>query len=328
MIDEFELIRRYFACAKNGDGVEVGIGDDCAVLKTDSSKKLCVSTDTLVCGTHFLENDDPFLLGWKALAVNLSDCAASGARPRWALLAISIPCVDALWENRIAEFSNGFLKCAQSFGVALIGGDTTCGAWTITVTILGEADLPILRNSAKSGDDIWLSGDVGWAACGLDLKLSAQSPVHFLSQNLKEKALRHLHQPIPRIALGESLQKLATSAIDLSDGVMSDIRHITKASHCSAHLFLKKFPKTLLQLLPRDFALQKMLAGGEDYELLFSAPVAAREKILKIGQALNTPLYRIGYFAQLAESPIFLVGENGENLAENHVFQGFQHFPR
>ena len=324
---EFELIRRYFKNAtlgNSGAGVLVGIGDDCAVLKNDSSKHLCISTDTLICGTHFLENDDPFLLGWKALAVNLSDCAASGATPRWALLAMSIPCADNLWQRRIAEFSKGFLKCAKSFDVALIGGDTTRGCWTITVTILGEAKSPILRSGAQIKDDIWLSGEIGWAACGLDLKLNPQSAVHLLSKDLKEKAFCHLHQPFPRVKLGEALQNLATSAIDLSDGLMGDLRHICAESKCSAHLALKHFPQTLLKNLPRDLALQKMFSCGEDYELLFSAPKSARRAIVNIGQSLQTPLFRIGCFEELSESPIFLMDENGQNIAQN--FQGFEHF--
>lgn len=325
---EFELIRRYFSSAENGAGVLKGVGDDCAVLKTNPAKRLCISTDTLVCNTHFLENDDPFLLGWKALAVNLSDCAACGATPRWALLAMTIPKADALWEHRIAEFSKGFLECAKQFKVALIGGDTTRGAWSMTITILGDAESPILRSSAKAGDDIWLSGEIGWAACGLDLKLNPQSPLHAFSKDFKEKALRHLHQPFPRVALGESLQNVATSAIDLSDGLIADLRHLTEESKLSAHLFLAQFPQTLLNLLPRDCALQKMFAGGEDYELLFSAPKSARSAILKIGESLKTPLWRIGYFAESAESNIFLMDEKGDNLTEKHNFQGFQHFPR
>lgn len=316
---EFDLIHRYFhQLGTTHDNILCGVGDDCALLKTD--KTLAISTDTLNCGVHFLENDPPDLLGWKSLAVNVSDLAASGAKPLAALLALSLPQIDEKW---LSLFQKGFDSCAKHYNIALIGGDTTRGALSINITILGETKKPLLRCAAQANDDIWLSHETGWASIGLDLKCNGQSPAHLLPQTLQQKAFWALHKPIAHVELALQLSHLANSAIDVSDGLIGDLTHLSKQSHLSAHLFLEKFPKTLMNALPCHFSycLNKMFAGGEDYVLLFSASPLHRQKI----EQLNA--WRIGVFQQKENNEdVFLWNEKKENLLNQFDFKGFEHF--
>ncbi len=323
---EFDFIQRHFAQIGKSVEVNVGIGDDCALLQSPST--LAVSTDTLVCGTHFLENDDPYLLGWKALAVNLSDLAAVGAKPLWFLLALSIPELNAEWHEKIHLFAKGLNECANTYKIALVGGDTTRGAWSMTLTVLGESQNALLRSGAKEEDDIWLSNEPGWAAVGLDLKMNPHSPAHCLPSHLKERAQNALNRPIPQVNLGLTLRGIAHSAIDVSDGIGGDLAHIANQSQLSAHLFLQNFPQTLKKALPQhpQYVLEKMLLGGEDYHLLFSAPPTQRAHIEALAKQFNASFYRVGVFKKRAEEAIFLWDEEGKRLNPSFPLKGFEHF--
>src|SRR5574340_1342292 len=228
---EFDLIRRFFTRAT--PGALLGVGDDAALLQVEAGNVLAVSTDMLVSGTHFLPDADPFLLGHKALAVNLSDLAAMGAAPRWATLAVALPEADEAW---LAQFSAGFFALADQHGVELVGGDTTRGPLNLCVTIFGEvpAQLALRRSGARAGDEVWVSGTLGDAALALahlqgrialsDAEFAACAPA--------------LHRPQPRVALGLALRGIASSAIDISDGLLADLGHILDASQLGAQLDL------------------------------------------------------------------------------------------
>jgi len=276
---EFELIRRYFQTQPQDTeaGVVLGIGDDCALLSPTLGQTLAVTTDTLVEGVHFLADDDAASLGHKALAVNLSDLAAMGAKPRWVLLNLSLPEVDEGW---LRAFAGGLLALAQRHGVRLVGGDTVRGPLSFTITALGERPLDcgqsMLRSGAKVGDWIAVSGVPGEAALGLALRLGH---LH-LPAPLADQALARLHRPSPRVALGLALRELATSAVDISDGLAQDLGHILAASGVGATLDLARLPRSeLLDAVPQEDAWQAQLAGGDDYELLFTLPESALDKI-------------------------------------------------
>ncbi|MDP1636422.1 MAG: thiamine-phosphate kinase, partial [Gallionellaceae bacterium] len=218
-MSEFDLIKRFFT--RPAPGAILGVGDDAALLRVGEGMELAVSTDMLVSGTHFLPDADPFLLGHKALAVNLSDLAAMGATPRWATLAIALPSADEDWLRR---FSDGFFVLADEFGVELVGGDTTRGPLNLCVTIMGEVPQgrALRRDGAQAGDDIWISGTLGDAALGL-AQLQGKT---VLPDDMRERCLAALQQPQPRIALGMALRGIAHSAIDISDGLLADLGHI------------------------------------------------------------------------------------------------------
>ncbi len=271
-LGEFDLIKRYFQhhrTTKN-NGVALGIGDDCAILNVPDGQQLAISTDTLVCDVHFFADVDPYRLGYKALAVNLSDLAAMGATPKWVSLAITLPKMDEQW---LAEFSRGFFELADKFKVSLVGGDTTKGPLSITVSVKGliPRGLALQRDQAKVGDLICVSGALGDGGVGLACKLKeikVANPQYFIDA---------LELTEPRIELGLLLRNLASSCIDISDGLTQDLQHILKASACSAALDIDKLPlssaltKALSSAaLSRERALQYALTGGDDYELLFT----------------------------------------------------------
>ncbi len=302
-MSEFDLIRRYFT--RPAPGALLGVGDDAALLRVSEGKALAVSTDMLVCGTHFLADADPYLLGHKTLAVNLSDLAAMGATPRWATLALALPNVD---ENWLAQFSAGFFALADEHGVELVGGDTTRGPLNLCVTIMGEVDakLALRRSGAQVGDEIWVSGKLGDAA----LALAHLQGRIVLAQDEFAVCATALHRPQPRVALGLALCGIASSAIDISDGLLADLGHILDASKVGAELNFQAIPmsKTLRTLSSspspacgrggRDSAgegslLQRcVLAGGDDYELCFTAPALRHQDVLRISAAV--PLTCIG----------------------------------
>ncbi|HKB61156.1 MAG TPA: thiamine-phosphate kinase [Gallionellaceae bacterium] len=291
---EFDLIQRYFT--RPAPGVELGVGDDAALLRIAPELELAVSTDMLVQGTHFFPGADPRLLGHKALAVNLSDMAAMGAKPRWALLALSLPAEDSAW---LQAFSEGFFALAVAHGVALIGGDTTRGPLNLCVTILGEAPkgAALRRSGARPGDDIWVSGTLGEAALALaHLRGQIVLPASEL-----EVCARRLHQPQPRVALGLALRGLAGGAIDISDGLLADLGHILEQSGAGARLEVGALPVPpllragLAATAPeRELARHCALAGGDDYELCFTAAPAQRTEIAALAARLSCPLQRIG----------------------------------
>jgi thiamine-monophosphate kinase len=286
---EFDLIRRYFT--RPAPGALLGVGDDAALLQVSEGNVLAVSTDMLVSGTHFFPDTDPFLLGHKTLAVNLSDMAAMGALPRWATLAIALPEANEAWLER---FSAGFFELAQQHGVELVGGDTTRGPLNLCVTIMGEvpSGTALLRSGAQVGDEVWVSGRLGDAALAL---------AHLQGDTVLPEAefavcAQALYQPQPRVSLGLALRGIANSAIDISDGLLADLGHILDASKAAAQIDLAKLPFS-----PRaganysqPLAIQCALAGGDDYELCFTAPVMRHAEIMSIGARLGLPLTCIG----------------------------------
>lgn len=279
---EFELIRRFFftQAVDAEAGVVLGIGDDAALLQPTPEHHLVVTTDTLVEGVHFLVDDDPASLGHKALAVNLSDLAAMGARPRWVLLNLSLPTVDEAW---LQAFACGLSALARQHGVRLVGGDTVRGALNITITALGErpmsAGQAMLRSGARVGDWIAVSGVPGEAALGLAQRLGRLN----LPAALATQALARLHRPTPRVELGLALRDLASSAVDISDGLAQDLGHILTASQVGATLELTKLPSSpVLGAVPQDEVWQAQLAGGDDYELLFTLPTSALDALLHL----------------------------------------------
>jgi thiamine-monophosphate kinase len=290
-LSEFDLIQRYFT--RPTPSAILGVGDDAALLCVADGMELAVSTDMLVSGTHFFSDADPYLLGHKTLAVNLSDLAAMGAVPRWATLAVSLPQEDAEWLRR---FSEGFFNLADEHNVELVGGDTTRGPLNLSVTIMGEVPRgkSLRRSGAQAGDDIWVSGTLGEAALGL---AHLQGDI-VLPEDARVFCLAALHQPQPRVALGLALRGIARSAIDISDGLLADLGHILECSDVAAELRYDKLPKPSLFMFQNDGKSELMqhcvLSGGDDYELCFTAPAAQRIEIQMLSTRLSLPLSRIG----------------------------------
>ncbi|MDP2762537.1 MAG: thiamine-phosphate kinase [Sideroxyarcus sp.] len=285
-MSEFDLIQRYFT--RPAPSATLGVGDDAALLRVGDDMELVVSSDMLVSGTHFLADTDPFRLGHKTLAVNLSDMAAMGAVPRWATLALALPRADADWLQR---FSAGFFALADAHGVELVGGDTTRGPLTLCVTIMGEVPRgqALRRDGAKAGDDIWVSGVLGRAALGL-AHLKGES---VLDEVLRDSCLAALQQPQPRVALGLALRGIAHSAIDISDGLLADLGHILERSVLGAELNLESIP-IVQQGVAQPVAQRCALTGGDDYELCFTAPASGRDAVAALAAHLALPLTRIG----------------------------------
>lgn len=305
MPSEFELIRRHFD--RPARHTLLGVGDDAALVRASAGMDLAVSTDMLAEGTHFRAADEPRAIGHKALAVNLSDMAAMGAAPRWATLALALPRADETW---IGGFAEGFFALAARYGVDLVGGDTTRGPCAVCVTIFGEVPqgFALYRAGAAPGDDIWVSGELGGAALGL-----AQPDI--------AAAAARLHLPEPRVELGERLRGLATSAIDVSDGFAQDLGHILARSHAGALVRYLDLPK-FASFPDRDTELRCVLAGGDDYELVFTAPQAHRGEIEALGAELLLRLSRVGSI-QRGEPKLVLLDASGVQML---VPQGYDHF--
>lgn len=287
-MSEFDLIRRFLSdVGTPRDDVELGVGDDCALLRVPSGRELAVGIDTLVAGVHFLPDCDPAALGWKALAVNLSDLAAVGAEPAWATLALTLPEPDEAW---LAAFAGGFGELAAAEGVQLVGGDLTRGPLTITVQAHGfvPVDHVLRRVGARPGDLICVSGALGDA--GLALRHLARG------EPLDDYLRRRLERPAPRVALGEVLRGLATAAIDLSDGLVSDLGHILSASGCGARLELARLPLAdqVAAAVAADDDWGLPLAAGDDYELCFTLPREAAGQLPVLAAAAGCPLTPIG----------------------------------
>jgi thiamine-monophosphate kinase len=318
MPSEFELIRTYFS--RPTPQAVLGPGDDCALLVPSAGCELAISTDMLVAGRHFLPDTDPRQLGWKALAVNLSDLAAMGAKPRWALLAGSLPEARAEW---LASFSEGVFACASRYGVDLVGGDTTRGPLNLCFTVLGElpAGEALRRDRALPGDDLWVSGWPGLAALGL-AHLQGRTE---LAEALAKRCLAALQQPRPRVELGLELRsrRLANAAIDVSDGLLADLGHILERSAVAAEVHVAQLPSRPAGVDPA-FARQCQLAGGDDYELVFSAAPARRLELAALAAELDLPLWRFGRIVAAADSRLTLLDEDGQELAVDG--QGFDHF--
>lgn len=285
---EFDLIRRYFASdARALPEVPLGIGDDCALI--DAGGTLAVSTDMLVQGRHFFADVDPEALGHKALAVNLSDLAAMGARPIAFVLALALPVERARDDDWMTRFARGLHTLAQRSACALVGGDTTAGPLNVCITVFGRVDAhrALRRSGARVGDDVWVSGALGAAAAAVEAIASGRAPA--------PDARRALEWPTPRLALGQALLGCASSAIDLSDGLAGDLRHLTDASGVGAEIALDALPYApSLQAFDAPERERYAVAGGDDYELCFTAPVARRGDVEAAGRATQTDVTRIG----------------------------------
>lgn len=312
-MSEFDLIRRHFN--RPAPNALLGIGDDAALFQVSAGSVTAISTDMLVGGTHFFPDTDPFWLGHKTLAVNLSDLAAMGAVPRWATLAIALPQADDVWLER---FSAGFFALAQQHGVDLIGGDTTRGPLNLCVSIIGEvpSQLALRRDGARAGDDIWVSGKLGDAALGL---AHLQGKV-VLPQAALATCLTALHAPVPRVALGLALRGIARSAIDISDGILADLGHILARSQVAARIVFDDLP--LSKILCDSGQSKLALSGGDDYELCFTAAVEHRASIEHIAAQLQLPLTRIGTI--VAGTGCVVHDANGHTI--NIEGSGYDHF--
>ena len=293
-MNEFALIARHFTRAPRGAGVVLGVGDDAAILRGDGDREWLATVDMMVEGRHFLAGADPAHLGHKLLAVNLSDIAAMGGRPRFALLAGALPDSDEAW---LAAFSRGLFALADAHGVDVVGGDTTRGPRTLSLTLLGDlpAGTAMRRDGARAGDDVWVSGTLGDAM----LALAAIEGRIVLSPAALAATRERLDAPAPRVALGQRLRGVASAAIDISDGLAGDIVHVLGRSGVGAAIDRARLPRSpamdeALGGAHRAHALKCLIAGGDDYELCFTAPAANCASITAIGDALGLRVTRIG----------------------------------
>jgi thiamine-monophosphate kinase len=317
-VGEFDLIRRFFTRPATGEGVVLGVGDDAAILAVPAGEQLLVSTDTLIAGRHFPESTDPEAVGWKALAANLSDLAAMGATPRWCVLALTLPAADP---DFLAGFAQGFYALAQQAGVDLVGGDTTRGPLSITVTVMGSvpAGHALRRDGAQAGDAIYVSGNTGDAGLGLAL-VEGTGPV--LPNDLAQQAWQRLDRPEPRLALGLALRGLASSAIDISDGLLQDLGHILDRSEKGATLEVAALPLSpALRACNPGQAMAWALAAGDDYELCFTVPPEREPEVAVLAGQLGISLTRIG---RVDSQPGLRCVREGEPFAPPTA--GFQHF--
>ena len=334
-LGEFDLIQRFFkagadAMHPNDEKViALGIGDDCALLKPAAGEEIAITSDMLVEGRHFFMNANPELLGRKALAVNLSDLAAMGAKPIGFTLSIALPNVDITW---LEAFSKGLFAVANQYSCPLIGGDTTAGPLTISITAFGSipSGKAIRRSGAKVGHDIWASGTIGDARLAL---AALRHEITLPESDLKQIEHR-MHNPTPRVELGMTIRELASAALDVSDGLLGDLHHILKQSQVSAKVFLDQIPKSeTLQKQSEDIQNQFAASGGDDYEICFTAPTEKRDVIDEISIALNLPLTRIGSITEKvgAAEKLSLFNKNGGLLDETKsaaLLKSFDHFAK
>lgn len=325
-IGEFDLIARYFT--RPAKRAVLGVGDDCALLQPTPGMQMAISSDMLVEGRHFFTDVNPFTLGHKALAVNLSDLAACGATPTAFTLALALPRVDEAW---LQGFSSGLWALADAHGCELIGGDTTQGPLNICITVFGEVPRgqALLRSGAQAGDDVYVSGTLGDARLALDaLDGRLALPADLLAQTRVR-----LEQPSPRVALGQALRGIATAAIDISDGLAGDLGHVLAASGVGARIDLENAINLIAccahltgatSLFSHEKWLEYVLAGGDDYELAFTAPPAARQAVDAASRQSQTQVTRIG---SIEKTPgLRLVDAQGRVVTQR--FRSFDHFAR
>ncbi len=321
MASEFELIRRHFArpARTRDERLVLGVGDDAALLRAAPGMVLAASTDMLLEGRHFTVGADPRLLGHKALAVNLSDLAAMGATPRWATLAIALPSDDERW---LTAFADGLYALADEHGVTLVGGDTTRGPLSISITVLGEVPegLALLRSGARAGDDVWVSGELGGAA----LALAAREGRARLEAVDETALFMRLDAPKPRVALGERLRALASACIDVSDGFAADLGHILERSSVGARIRYEALPRAsaFARLNEAELERRCVLAGGDDYELVFTATKAKRAELAALAHELALPLARVGEI-EASEGRLSVLDAQDRTLPHAG---GFDHF--
>ena len=330
---EFDLIKRYFT--RPPRQAALGVGDDCALLQPRPGTQMAISSDMLVEGLHFFADVDPAALGHKALAVNLSDLAACGAKPLAFTLALALPKVDEAW---LAAFSRGLLALADLHDCELVGGDTTQGPLNICITVFGEVPVmqgrsqALLRSGAKAGDDIYVSGTLGDARLALEaLRGHVALPAAVFAQ-----ARDRLEQPTPRVALGLALCGVASAAIDVSDGLLGDLQHILRASGVGATIDTSIAIDLIASCAHSDWAvgiislreqLEYVLAGGDDYELAFTAPPSARQAVQHAANQAGTPVTRIGQID--ATRGLRLIDASGQTFSGDlGDFGAFDHFAR
>jgi thiamine-monophosphate kinase len=320
-LGEFDLIARFFTrpVPPGRSDVALGVGDDCAVLQPVPGEQWAVSTDTLVEGIHFLPTVDPAALGHKALAVNLSDLAACGAEPRCFFLALALPRIDEPW---LRAFSQGMFALADAHGCVLAGGDTTRsphGA-VITITVMGAVPQgqALLRSGARAGDDLWVSGTLGDAAFGLAVRQGGSGPADDAGVGIER-----LERPLPQVALGRALRGLATSAIDVSDGLLGDLGHILERSDVGARVAWDRVPRSAeLRRQPEADQRRWALTGGDDYELLFTAPAGERRAVERAAMTAGATVTRIGEMTSTGR--LELVDADGR--AMDTAARAFDHF--
>ncbi len=320
---EFELISRYFARtsgrAAKSTGVELGIGDDAAVLRVPDGEDLVAAVDTMVEGRHFPLQSQPRSIGHRALAVNLSDMAAMGAQPRWALLALTIPAADEDW---LEGFAGGLLALADQHGVVLVGGDTTRGPLTISVQILGSVPRggALRRGGAREGDLLVVTGSLGDAAAGLEvLQRQHGAPDAAFEREL----VRRFEYPTPHVQLGLAARRIANAAMDLSDGLAGDLPKLAQASGFSAHVDVGRLPQSaaLRAVVPAARARDLALSGGDDYELLLTVSGQQYQELASVAQRLGVALTVIGEMRRGSGVNWSLDGRNFEVAA-----RGYDHF--
>ena len=321
---EFELIERFFL--RPVQKAVLGVGDDCALLQPAPGMQLAISSDMLVEGRHFLSTVDPARLGHKALAVNLSDLAACGAKPLAFTLALALPRAEEAW---LAPFAQGLLALADQHGCELIGGDTTRGPLNICITVFGEVPAAgaLLRSGARAGDDVWVSGHLGDARLALEVFRGQQQ----VPGGVFEQVRARMEQPTPRVALGVALRGIAHAAIDVSDGLAGDLGHVLKASGVGADLDtdalvgtlqVSTHPSGIGSWLPVQQQLEYVLAGGDDYELVFTAAPAASARVLAAARDAQTSVTRIG---RIQAAPGLRL-HDAQGSPVNARFGSFDHF--
>ncbi len=316
MISEFDLITKYFTRpAKRAD---LGVGDDCALIRQKTGFQTAISTDMLVSGTHFFPDTDPEQLGHKSLAVNLSDLAAMGATPVAFTLAVSMPQSDEAW---IRPFSQGMLALADKHQCELIGGDTTRGPLNICITVFGEIPTgqSLRRDAAMAGDDIWISGTIG------DARLALGHMRHelTLTDEAFQRVIPRMQKPTPRVELGTTLRNIAHAALDLSDGLLGDLTHILDASHVGASINTDLLPMSeTLAKQDERWQLQCTLGGGDDYELCFTAPESHQEAVLDAARKAGVAVTRIGKIETSAGIRLF----NATGPLDQGSIRSFDHF--
>lgn len=318
-IGEFDLIKRYFTADKYSAEVLLGVGDDAAVLDVPAGFKLVAAVDTIVAGIHFPIDTVPAEIAYRALAVNLSDMAAMGAQPRWFTLSLCIPEAQETW---LAEFAQSLQQLAARYGVQLVGGDTVKGPLNISIQILGvvETDGWLTRAGAKPQDVIFVSGIPGEAAGGLQLLLQKPIPVEAM---YREHLLARFYRPTPRVELGRRIRTLASAAMDVSDGLLTDLNKLCAASACGAHLDLEALPQSaaMLATFGKQDAERYSLFGGDDYELVFTVP---SDRLLQVEAAIADLDVRCTPIGRITEDCYVQCFRHGEAVVMTGV--GFDHF--
>ncbi len=323
-MNEFELIRRHFVRPDQPlpPQVALGVGDDCALLQPTPGHRLAISSDMLVAGRHFFGDVHPQSLGHKALAVNLSDLAAMGARPLGFTLALALPAADDAW---LQAFAHGLFALADAHACPLVGGDTTRGPLNICITVFGELieTQALRRSAAQAGDDLYLSGSCGDARLALEWLLGSDWAREAVGPTLSDALRARLERPQPRLALGRALAGVAHAAIDLSDGLAGDLGHVLTASGVGSDIEFDSLPASpAVHALPLAKQIECLLHGGDDYELLFTAAPEQRAVVAAAALASQTPVQRIGRLS--AEPGLRLHMRDG--TVQPLTPRGFDHF--